>query len=194
MFRIPFLIAVALAIAFGGGIWSTRLALDATTGFGALRIGPWEAFPQAQTADADPYAKSHRANAGKLLYASAEGLTFTATTDMTGERLVASCSYRIRGHTPHARFWTLFAQAPGAAAPSLSSDLPQALNSRITLRQPNGEFEITASPTAKSGNWLALTQSGDFRLVLTLFDTPTAGSSGLIDLAMPLIEKIGCGP
>jgi hypothetical protein len=72
--------------------------------------------------------------------------------------------------------------------------LPQALNSRITLRQPNGEFEITASPTAKSGNWLALTQSGDFRLVLTLFDTPTAGSSGLIDLAMPLIEKIGCGP
>jgi hypothetical protein len=29
--------------------------------------------------------------------------------------------------------------------------------------------------------------------VLTLLDTPTAGSSGLIDLAMPVIHKTGCG-
>ena len=64
MFRVPFLVAIALAIAFGGGIWSTLRALEATAGFGAIRLGAWEAFPNAQTAAADPYAKSHRASAG----------------------------------------------------------------------------------------------------------------------------------
>ena len=193
VFRVPFLIAIALAIAFGGGIWSTLVALDATIGFGAIRLGAWEAFPEAQTAKADPYAKSHRANAGKLLYASAEGLVFTAAVDETGARLTGNCSYRLTGHTPPARFWTLFAAAPGAAPPSAQSDLPRALNSRIVLRDGDGGFDIVMSATAKPGNWLAVPEAGPFRLTLTLFDTPTAGSSGLIDLSMPRIERTGCG-
>lgn len=193
MFRVPLLIAIALAIAFGGGVWSTIVALDATQGFGSIRLGAWEAFPDAQTDKADPYAKSHRANAGKLLYASAEGLSFTANVDETGARLTGNCSYRMSGHTPPARFWTLFAAAPGAAAPSAASDLPSALNSRIVLRDAEGNFVIDISAEAKPRNWLAVPQNSPFRLTLTLFDTPTAGSSGLIDLSMPRIQKIGCG-
>lgn len=193
MFRVPFLIAIGLAVAFGGGIWSTRIALDATVGFGAIRLGAWEAFPQAQTEAADPYAKSHRANAGKLLYASAEGLVFTANVDETGQRLSGACTYRMVGHTPPARFWTLFSSEPGQPAPSASSDLPAALNSRVVLRDGDGNFDIALSATARSGNWLAVPASGSFRLTLTLFDTPTAGSSGVIDLTMPRIEKTGCG-
>jgi len=193
VFRVPFLIAIALAIAFGGGIWSTLVALDATVGFGAIKLGPWEAFPEVQTAKADPYAKSHRANAGKLIYASAEGLVFTAATDETGARLSGNCSYRLTGHTPPARFWTLFASAPGTAPPSARSDLPRALNSRIVLRDEEGSFDIAISSAARPGNWLAVPAAGSFRLTLTLFDTPTAGSSGLIDLTMPRLEKTGCG-
>jgi hypothetical protein len=193
VFRVPLLIAIALAIAFGGGIWSTLVALEATTGFGAIRLGPWEAFPQAQTSAADPYAKSHRASAGKLLYASAEGLTFTATTDEAGARLTAGCSYRLSGHTPAARLWTLYASSQGGPVPSLQSDLPTALNSRTILRDAAGNFDISISSAAKPLNWLAIPGTGNFRLTLTLLDTPTAGSSGLIDLSMPRIEKIGCG-
>ncbi len=193
MFRVPLLIAIALAIAFGGGVWSTIVALDATVGFGAIKLGAWEAFPDAQTDKADPYAKSHRANAGKLLYASAEGLTFTANVDETGARLTGGCSYRLTGHTPTARFWTLFAAAPGAAAPSIQSDLPTALNSRAVLRDKDGNFDIAISASARPGNWLAVPTQGNFRLTLTLLDTPTAGSSGLIDLTMPRIERTGCG-
>ncbi|MCJ9754889.1 hypothetical protein MOV61_29590, partial [Neorhizobium sp. BETTINA12A] len=75
------------------------------------------------------------------------------------------------------------------------SDLPTALNSRIVLRDgdSDGGFDIAISATAKPGNWLAVAAPGAFRLTLTLFDTPTAGSSGLIDLTMPRIEKTGCG-
>jgi Uncharacterized conserved protein len=193
VFRVPLLIAIALTIAFGGGIWSTLVALDATVGFGAIKLGPWEAFPQAQTASADPYAKAHRANAGKLLYASAEGLTFTAATDETGARLSGDCSYRMSGHTPPARLWTLFTTLPDGRRPTSNADLPSALNSRTVLRDAEGAFEIVISPTATPGNWLAVPARGPFRLTLTLLDTPTAGSSGLIDLSMPRIEKIGCG-
>jgi hypothetical protein len=193
VFRVPFLIAIALTIAFGGGIWSTLVALDATVGFGGIRLGPWEAFPEAQTAEADPYAKAHRANAGKLLYASAEGLAFTAATDETGARLTGDCSYRITGHTPPARLWTLFTTLPDGTSPAASSDLPVALNSRTVLRDGEGAFDIIVSATAKPANWLAVPARGTFRLTLTLLDTPTAGSSGLIDLSMPRIQKIGCG-
>lgn len=193
MFRVPLLVTIALVIAFGGGIWSTRLALDATVGFGAIKLGSWEAFPEAQTADADPYAKSHRANAGKLLYARAEGLSFMAATDDSGARLSGNCAYRLTGQTPTARFWTLFSTGADGRPPAADADLPSSLNSRMVVREPDGSLDITMASRAHSGNWLAIPAQGQFRLTLTLLDTPAAGSSGLIDLAMPAIRRIGCG-
>ncbi|MFC5759259.1 MULTISPECIES: DUF1214 domain-containing protein [unclassified Rhizobium] len=193
MFRFPLFILVTLIVAFGGGIMISLYALDATQGFGAIKLGAWEAFPELQTVDADPYAKSHRARAGKLLYGSAEGLTFTASVDDSGERLNAACRYRIVGQTPPARLWTLFTADNSGNPASLQQTLPAALNSWTVLRQPDSSFTIDIATRAAPGNWLALPQAGTFRLVLTLFDTPTAGSSGVIDLSMPKLTKIGCG-
>ena len=81
LFRTPLVIATALAVAFGLGILSSIYALRATVGFGAITLGPWTAFPAAQTINADPYAKAHRARDGRLLLGGAEGLVFTAATD-----------------------------------------------------------------------------------------------------------------
>ncbi|KRB50151.1 hypothetical protein ASE04_16415 [Rhizobium sp. Root708] len=193
MFRFPLFIAMILTIAFGGGILVSLYALDATAGFGAIKLGAWEAFPQLQTEEADPYAKSHRARAGRLLYGSAEGLMFTAKVDDDGEPLNAGCSYRIVGQTPAARIWTLFTADNGGSPASLQTGLPGALNSWTVLRNADSTFAIDISPRARPGNWLAVPAAGTFQLVLTLFDTPTAGSSGVIDLAMPKLQKTGCG-
>lgn len=191
--RVPFLIAVALTIAFGGGILSAMWALQASAGFGAIRLGVWQAFPEAQTASADPYARSHRAKAGRLLYGSAEGLVFTATEDEQGRRLNANCTYRLHGRTPTARTWTLYAaNAAGRRLPAAASR-PSSFNARTVLRQQDGSFDIVISTAPQPGNWLALPQAGSFSLVLTLLDTPVAGSSGLIGLNMPELERIGCG-
>jgi hypothetical protein len=193
VFRVPLLVALSLAIAFGGGIMFTLYALDATAGFGAIRLGAWEAFPSLHTVEADPYAKSHRARAGKLLYGTAEGLVFTAVDDDGGARLTAGCSYRIAGQTPPARLWTLFtAGEDGEPLPPIEGR-PSALNSWTVLRNPDSSFDVTVSQDARAGNWLALPAAGDFRLVLTLLDSPAASNSGLIDLSMPKLEKIGCG-
>lgn len=193
MFRVPLLVALSLLIAFGGGIVFTLYALDATVGFGAIRLGAWQAFPEMHTADADPYAKSHRARAGRLLYGTAEGLAFTAFEDDNGGRLTAGCTYRISGQTPPARIWTLFIAGNDGEPLETSPGRPTALNSWTVLRNPDSSFVISISPDAQAGNWLALPASGSFRLVLTLLDSPAAGNSGLIDLSMPKLEKIGCG-
>jgi hypothetical protein len=71
--------------------------------------------------------------------------------------------------------------------------MPSAINSWTVLRAKDSSFVIHASPAAQPDNWLAIRHTGNFQLVLTLLDTPTAGSSGLIDLAMPKIVKTGCG-
>ncbi|QRM54702.1 DUF1214 domain-containing protein [Sinorhizobium sp. BG8] len=193
MFRTPLLVALALAIAFGVGIVTSVLALRATIGFGAIALGPWKAFPQAQTADADPYAKAHRAREGKLLLGGAEGLLFAATTDSAGRTLSSACSYEVTGATPPARLWTLHAASPRGRRLATTAGLPDGLTSWMVMRAADGSFVIQVSPTAKPGNWLAVpVADAPFELVLTLLDTPTAGSSGVIDLGMPAINRMGC--
>ena len=193
MFRIPLLVALALCVAFGVGITASVSALKATVGFGAIALGPWVAFPEAQTENTDPYAKAHRARAGKLLYGGAEGLQFTAAEDTAGARLTSNCSYDITGITPPARFWTLHATGTNDQPVGAGPELPDAFNAWTVLRETDSSFVIHVSPRALPGNWLAIRPVGSFKLVLTLLDTPTAGSSGLIDLAMPRIVRTGCG-
>jgi hypothetical protein len=198
MFRVPLLVAVTLAVAFGGGIAISQWALKASTGFGSIRLGPWVAYPNAQTADTDPYAKAHRARAGRLLYGKAEGMRFTAETDDAGRTLSGACAYDIVGNTPPARFWTLFATDRAdrpltAAADGQPSPLPTAVNAWTVLREADSSFVIHVAPTARPGNWLAIREPAPFRLVLTLLDAPSANSSGAIELVMPKILARGCG-
>ncbi|MFC6445515.1 DUF1214 domain-containing protein [Shinella zoogloeoides] len=194
MFRTPLLIATALAVTFGLGILSSVYALRATVGFGAIALGPWAAFPAAQTVDADPYAKAHRARDGRLLLGGAEGLTFTAATDSDNRRLVTNCRYEIAGITPPARLWTLHAaDRNGNPLPGANPDVPTGLNAWSALRGADGNFSIRIASSAMPGNWLAIPEGrAPFLLVMTLLDTPTAGSSGVIDLAMPGITRLDC--
>ena len=152
MFRVPLTIAFIFLIAFGGATASAILALKATVGFGAIEIGPWTAWPEAQTETADPYAKAHRARTGVLLLGGAEGLRFTA-----------------------------------------GDGLPSTYHSQNVLKNEDGTFVITASGKPKTDNWLATgNKAVPYQLVLTLFDTPTAGSSRLVDLQMPQIKRGTC--
>ena len=192
LFRIPLLVALALAITFGCGTLSAVWALKATIGFGSIALGPWIAFPNAQTDRADPYAKAHRARDGALLFGSAEGLMFRASHDSNGRTLSGRCAYDIVGLTPPARFWTLHATTPEGRPLPLASVLPAGLNSWTVLRGADNNATIHVAAAARPGNWLAVAPDQPFRLVLTLLDTPTAGSSGVIDLTMPAIIQAEC--
>ncbi len=192
MFRLPALVVLTLAIAFGGGAWSASWMLKATSGFGAIRLGSWSAYPELQTVNADPFAKAHRAGDGRILLGRAEGLVFTAQSDETGTALSGRCSYEISGSTPPARFWSLgVADADGEPLDG-PPRVPTSLNAWNTLRNTDGNFRIRLSASPNSGNWIWLNSDSDVSLVLTLIDTPTAASVSMVELDMPKISLIGC--
>ncbi len=192
MFRVPLLVLLTLVIAFGGGIYATQYAIRYSAGFGAISVGAWQAFPEAQTAQADPYARNHRAKAGQLLLGSAEGLAFSAISDSNGDRLDPACNYVVSGMIPPARFWVFnTADADGRPIATVRG-LPYAYSSWTALFNGDGSVSFTVSAQAQPGNWLAVPQNEAYKLVLTLLDTPVAGNSGLIDLTMPTIEKKDC--
>jgi hypothetical protein len=192
VFRLPALVVLTLAIAFGGGAWSASWMLKATSGFGAIKLGPWSAYPKLQTADADPFAKAHRAGDGRILLGRAEGLVFTARNDETGAALSGRCSYEISGSTPPARFWTLTVTDAGDQPLKAPPRVPTSINSWTTLRNVDGTFRIRLDALAQAGNWIWLNANSNVSLVLTLIDTPTAASLSMVELDLPKISKTGC--
>ncbi|WP_379061284.1 DUF1214 domain-containing protein [Mesorhizobium sp. UC22_110] len=184
------LLALTIAIGLGGGsVWYT---LDAQSGGGAIRIGPWTAFPDIGTLDADPYSQARVARQGALTLGRAEGLSFIAEADSSGEGLRRECSYTIAGGSPTARFWTLHV-ADLALDPIASSRPHQAaLHSYEILRQADNSAIVTVAPNAAPGNWLPVSGSGPLRFVLNFYDTPIAASTGLSDVKLPAIVRVGC--
>ncbi|MFD1197652.1 DUF1214 domain-containing protein [Brucella gallinifaecis] len=179
-----------LIIALGGGIWATDYTLDHFSGFGELQIGAWNAYPLSGTEDADPYSKARAARKARLALGTAEGLAFYARKDSNGGALRRGCSYRLSGFTPTARFWTLYPADTDLKPIAARDGLQPALHSRDVIYEYDGSVKITISPDASPDNWLAVEGAGNFVLVMTLYDTPAASSSGLIDLVMPNIVPV----
>ncbi|WP_273792616.1 DUF1214 domain-containing protein [Brucella anthropi] len=190
MFKTIFNTAIVLVLALGGGIWSVDKVLDRFEGFGELQVGVWSAYPAAGTPDADPYSKARAARKAYLALGTAEGLPFYARTDSSGRMLRRGCTYRLRGMTPPARFWTIYPSTPDLDPIKPREGLQEALHSREVLYDDNGSVTITIGPDAAPGNWLPVQGNGDFVLVMTLYDTPAASSAGLSDLVMPSVTRV----
>jgi hypothetical protein len=192
MLKNVFLTVLALAIAFGGGGASLRYALDAQEGIGAIHIGNWTAFPDMAAPDADPCSKARVARAGVLALGRAEGLSFVAEHDSSGNLLRRECAYSIEGEFPAARFWTLYAADQSLDAIATGKPRPAALQSYQILRQPDNSAIISVSRYPSPGNWLPVVGDGTMYFVLTFYDTPIATSTGLSDVVLPQIVKAGC--
>ena len=193
MLRTVSLAALILTLAVGGGALSVYWALGAREGVGAVAIGPWVSFPDLGTPGADPYSKARIARQGLLSLGLAEGLTFAADRDSDGRALSRDCRYEIEGIFPPARFWTLYAaDASHRMLPPQGLPRRPALNSLEALRRQDNSLSIAVARQATPGNWLAVPGNGPMVLVLTLYDTPSASSAGIADLALPAIREIGC--
>jgi hypothetical protein len=128
------------------------------------------------------------AREGLLALGRAEGLAFIARRDASGEPLVRQCRYSIEGTIPPARIWTLYAADRDMAVISPA----RALNAQEVLFLPDNALRISVGAGAAPGNWLATSGTGPMALVLTLYDTPAAISTGVSDIQLPRIVKVGC--
>jgi hypothetical protein len=184
------LFAIAIAIGVGGG--SVWYALDAQSGVGAIRIGPWTAFPDIGTSGADPYTQARTAREGVLSLGRAEGLTFVADADSSGEPLRRECRYTIDGGFPTARFFTLYAADASLNLIATGKPRRAVLQSYQLLWRPDDTALIATGGRPQPGNWLAVTGAGPLYFVLSFYDTPIATSTGLSDVRLPAIRKAGC--
>jgi len=190
MSRNILLTVIVFFIAIVGGAWSVHRVLTGFDGFNRFRIGQWVAFPNAGTSDADPYARARIAQRGEVALGQAEGLTFYIWADDKGNPLNSRCRYQLKGFLPEARFFTLYAADKDLIPQKIKTPLPYELYSQDIIRNENAEIIITISPTAEPGNWLAIGTQHDYGLVLTLYDTPIATSTGLARLVMPTVKRI----
>ncbi|MCI5073527.1 DUF1214 domain-containing protein [Oricola sp.] len=181
-------VALALVLGIGSATWATgNLPF-----LGTLAINDWHANPAIGTNNPDPYSQAYFSRSGGLPLAAAEGLAFVRRIDDDGETLNARCTYVIEGDTPGARLWTLYVLRDDAPLASPREGVPVALHSGSILRFRDGDFDIRIAPLPQPRNWLFAGASGPFALALSLYDTAIGSDTGLADLRMPAVRKLGC--
>lgn len=188
-FVIHLLLMITVALGIGFGL--SWYALNDGRLFGGAQIGPWSAWPDVGSAQPNPYTRGHLARAASLQLGLSEGIQFTATSDSAGEPLTRNCTYHVAGTTPLATFWTLYAvdnEGINVAAP----DAQAAIRSDSLARANDGAITLNVGTGLMPGNWLELTGTGPFSLVLTLYDTTVfSGLNGSTN-PMPSIEREDC--
>jgi hypothetical protein len=200
------LVLYALALGAVLGLASANWATRGRYPFGGVALNAWTAWPKIGSRDADPYVRAIHARTGEIPLALGEGLLLTALTDDAGHRLDPSCRYRVAGATPPARAWTLSVERRGhakEAAKDAAKNAAQAgavppprtgFTSTEVLRDRDGRFAVIVSPTVQPGNWLPMPGGdGSIRLVLRLYDTPVAASTGVLEReGVPSITREDC--
>lgn len=185
-------VCLVLGIAIAGGAYSVWAALEKAPLLGTLVEGPWTAYPQSATEDADPYSRAMAYRGAGLPLGRSEGITFVATRDSAGMPLRRSCTYRIEGAVPNSRLWTLHAvDSNNTLLPPLGRRSP-ALHSQMVFYEPEGKVAIMVSKSPEPANWLVLTGEGTFQLVLTLLEASlTVGLDGP-EVNLPMIKQVAC--
>ena len=182
---------LSFLIAAGIGLGSTWYALTQNMSFGALALGAWKGYPRNGTVGIDPYARAAIARNGELPVGLGDGIAFTAAVDDEGHPLDGRCDVVVRGITPPARYFTLTLYTPAGRLVANSLDR-HGFTSQELIRDAAGEFEVVASPRARSGNWLPTGGIDGYVLMLRFYDT----SLGIATRAgreapMPAIRSTG---
>lgn len=182
----------ALAVAAIIGLGSAYFTTLHSPPFGAMRVGPWVAWPQMGSSAIDPYARAVLARSGALPLGLGEGIAFTAMRDSAGQELDSACTYRLRGTVPASRAWTL--TVFDAASRLFANETQRnGFTSFELLREPDGTANIVLARAVQAGNWLMLPESRHFQLVLRLYGASVSTMTGVLeDKALPVLERISC--
>ncbi|MET1411037.1 DUF1214 domain-containing protein [Roseibium sp. HPY-6] len=194
-FRTLVFLSIIVGLASLLGISSAYVMIEREQPLNAVTIGPWQAYPKAGTAEADPYSVAIYTRGAVVPLASGEGLALVAREDSAGHLLDPTCVYRISGQTPAARLWTLtVTDGDGRLVQTMPGRVH--LDSQSLLRNPDGSFAISAASKPHSGNWLPLASAANasdgLRFVLRLYDAPVTTGAALDGIQLPGIERQGC--
>ena len=188
VFHLLSMIAVALVVGFGLSYY----ALTDGRLLGAVKVGPWAAWPAVGSPSPDPYTRAYLSRTGALQLGQSEGIAFVAISDSDGQPLRRDCRYRIAGTTPVASFWTMEARSTDGRNIARPDGMT-ALRSADLARATDGSLIAYVSRTLAPDNWLEIAGDGAFELALTLYDaTNLSGNNGGSVQSLPSISNEGC--
>jgi len=185
-------VLVALTVGILTGFGLTWYSSASSTGFGAIRVGPWISWPKSGTVDADPYSRAIFARAGELPLGLADGIAFFANADDAGVPLDGRCDIHIEGRLPLARFWTFtIYDSRGHLIENVADRY--GFTSAEVVWQRDATLEILLAPRARSGNWLPTEGRDRITAVFRLYDAPVGTGVRSIDaIEMPSIRQELC--
>lgn len=179
----------AVALGLGSAWWILKKApwLNQT-----IQVGAWKANLRAGSSDADMYTRASIAVNALLALGRDETMYFVASADDDGHPLRSTCSYRISGTPPHARWWSITAYADDL----FLFDAPNkhySLNGSSARLDAEGRFAMVMGPSQPqdSSHWVPTTGQGGAVLTLRLYNPSPELQASPARLSAPRIERLG---
>ena len=177
-----------LVLSVGSAWWAVK---KMPSGSESVRVGAWQANTRAGSADADMYTRAGIAVNALLALGRAETMYFVATTDDAGNPLRSTCTYRISGAPPKARWWSITAYADDM----FLFDAPNrhySLNGTTAQLDANGKFAFTTGAKEQEGMyWLPTPGDRGVVLTLRLYNPEPTLQSAPASLQAPSIVAVG---
>lgn len=182
------LYAAAVALGLGTAWWVLK---KAPWIIHTVRVGAWETSLLAGSADADLYTRGAIAVNALLALGREETMYFIANKDDAGHPLRSSCSYRVEGVPPKARWWSVTAYADDM----FLFDAPNkhySLNGTNARLDANGHFAFTTGGQEQPGiHWLPTPGARGMVLTLRVYNPEPELQAAPASLLPPSIKAIG---
>ena len=182
------IVLAALLLGLGSAWWVLK---KATWMNRAVSVGAWSTSLEAGSARANLYTRAVVAMNGLLALGSQETMYFVARADDTGLPLRASCSYRISGVAPAARWWSITAYADDM----FLFDAPNqhySLNATTAALDAQGRFMLATGQQETPGLfWLPTLGDRGLVLTLRLYNPDITVQKAPASLQVPSITPLG---
>lgn len=174
------------------GVASAWLALKyAPFTSSTVSVGAWTGSTLTGSPDADMYTRARVALSGLLALGRDETMYYIATRDDAGRPLRSTCSYRVEGAPPPARWWSMTAYADDYYL----FDAPNqqfSLNGTTARLDARGWFVLSTGPAAQPAiHWLPTPGNRGVVLTLRLYNPTPDLQAAPAKLQPPSIRPIG---
>ena len=179
----------AVAIGLGSAWWVMKKSPWLNK---SLQVGAWKTNLGAGSQDADLYTRASIAVNALLALDRSETMYFVAVTDDDGRNLRSTCSYRVSGMPPKARWWSVTAYADDM----FLFDAPNkhySLNGSNARLDAQGQFSFLLSPQPPQGAeyWVPMVGSRGAVLTLRMYNPAPEMQANPGSLVPIRIERLG---
>jgi len=157
---------------------------------GGISDGPWRTSLSIGSAGGDMRTRASVALHGLLALNRSETLYYTAQTDDAGNPLSGACAYRIAGHDPGARWWSITAYGPDDYLIANPAHRYSVSKNSVT-RDKTGLFDASVSAAPEKTDWIPVA-AGAFSLTLRLYNPGASVATDPAHAALPKIERLSC--